>query len=99
MHPIWFSCKYGYHDELGAFFYFLWIVCEGEPLPKASAPHRISAVVRIPNEEVMAEFQMLVTEIAGIDGQDLRQMLSCLIQGDLDTFFSLYEDILKKETP
>lgn len=28
-----------------------------------------SAVVRIPNDEVMAEFQMLVTEIAGIDGQ------------------------------
>lgn len=32
-----------------------------------------SAVVRIPNDEVMAEFQMLVTEIAGIDGQDLNR--------------------------
>ncbi|WP_215695260.1 AAA family ATPase [Clostridium sp. MCC353] len=53
-----------------------------------------SAVVRIPNEEVMAEFQMLVTEIAGIDGQDLRQMLSCLLQGKMDTFFSLYKDIV-----
>ena len=53
-----------------------------------------SAVVRIPNDEVMAEFQMLVTEIAGIDGQDLNRMMSCLIQGDMDTFFSLYKDIV-----
>lgn len=53
-----------------------------------------SAVVRIPNDEVMAEFQMLVTEIAGIDGQDLNRMMSCLIQGDMDTFFSLYKYIV-----
>lgn len=37
---------------------------------------------------------MLVTEIAGIDGQDLRQMLSCLLQGEMDTFFSLYKYIV-----
>lgn len=53
-----------------------------------------SALVCIPNDEVMAELQMLVTEIAGIDGQDLSLMLSCLIQGDMDTFFSLYKDIV-----
>lgn len=53
-----------------------------------------SAIVRIPNDEVMAEFQMLITEIAGIDGQDLSLMLSCLIREDMDTFFSLYEDIV-----
>lgn len=53
-----------------------------------------SAVVRIPNDEVMAEFQMLVTEIAGIDGQDLNRMMPCLIHGDMDTFFSLYKEIV-----
>ena len=33
-----------------------------------------TAIVKIPNGEVMAEFQVLVSEIAGIDGMDLRQM-------------------------
>lgn len=53
-----------------------------------------SAVIRIPNGEVMAEFQMLITEIAGIDGQTLSRMFSCLISKDMDTFFRLYQDIV-----
>lgn len=35
----------------------------------------------------MAEFQMLITEIAGINGQDLKCMLSALISEDMETFF------------
>lgn len=42
----------------------------------------------------MAEFQMLITEIAGINGQDLNGMLSALISGDMDTFFRLYQTIV-----
>lgn len=32
------------------------------------------AVVRIPNDEVMSEFQVLIAEISGINGLDLQQM-------------------------
>lgn len=53
-----------------------------------------SASVRIPNGEVMAEFQMLITEIAGIDGQNMNMMFSSLINGELDEFFRLYQDIV-----
>lgn len=53
-----------------------------------------SAVVRIPNGEVMAEFQMLITEIAGINGQDLDRMFYCLMNKDMDTFFRLYQEIV-----
>lgn len=37
-----------------------------------------TVVVRIPNDEVMSEFQMLIAEISGIDGLDLQQMMSSL---------------------
>lgn len=33
-----------------------------------------TAVVRIPNDEVMSELQVLIAEISGIDGLDLQQM-------------------------
>lgn len=37
-----------------------------------------TAVVKIPNDEVMSEFQVLIAEISGVDGMDLQQMLSFL---------------------
>lgn len=51
-----------------------------------------TVVVRIPNDEVMSEFQMLIAELSGIDGLDLQQMLSCLLNKDMDLFLSLYQD-------
>lgn len=50
-----------------------------------------SAIVKIPNGEVMSEFQMLVTEIAGIEGQGLQEMFSCLLNQNMDRFLSLYQ--------
>jgi hypothetical protein len=46
-----------------------------------------TAVVKIPNDEVMSEFQVLIAEISGVDGMDLQQMLSCLINKDMKRFF------------
>ena len=51
-----------------------------------------SAVVRIPNEEVMNEFTVLVTEMAGLEGQGLSEMVSCLLSGDMDGFLRLYQE-------
>lgn len=53
-----------------------------------------SAVVKIPNDEVMSEFQVLITEISGINGQDLIRMFSCLMNKDMANFFMIYQDIV-----
>lgn len=53
-----------------------------------------SAVVKIPNEEVMAEFQILVSEIAGIDGLDLQQMFDALLKKDMSRFLDIYQSIV-----
>lgn len=53
-----------------------------------------TVVVRIPNDEVMSEFQMLIAEISGIDGLDLQQMMFCLLNKDMKLFLSLYRDIV-----
>ncbi len=50
-----------------------------------------TAVVKIPNGEVMAEFNNLVSEIAGIEVLDLKQMFDALMRRDFDRFFSLYQ--------
>lgn len=51
-------------------------------------------IVRIPNDEVMAEFQVLISEIAGIEGLDLQQMFEALLHKDMKRFFSLYQNIV-----
>lgn len=53
-----------------------------------------TVVVRIPNDEVMSEFQMLIAEISGIDGLDLKQMMSSLLNKEMELFLSLYQDIV-----
>ena len=53
-----------------------------------------TAVVKIPNDEVMSEFQMLIAEISGIDGLDLKQMMSCLLNKDMKLFLELYQEIV-----
>lgn len=53
-----------------------------------------SCVIKIPNEEVMSEFLVLVSEISGIDGLDLERMFSCLLSKDMEGFLSVYRDIV-----
>ena len=53
-----------------------------------------SAVVRIPNGEILAEFRNLVAEMAGIEGIDLKQMFNALMRRDFNRFFSLYQSVV-----
>ena len=53
-----------------------------------------SAVVTIPNEEVMSEFRNIVSEIGGIDNQTLNKMFDCLLKKNMKDFFHLYEDLV-----
>lgn len=51
-----------------------------------------STVVKIPNNEVMSEFLMIVTEISGLEGQGLAEMFSALLNGDMERFLVLYQE-------
>ena len=53
-----------------------------------------TVIVRIPNDEVMSEFQVLITELGGMDGLELQQMFSCLLHRDTDRFLELYRKIV-----
>ena len=53
-----------------------------------------TAVVKIPNNEVMSEFQVLIAEIAGIEALDLRQMFDALLKKDMERFLKLYRGIV-----
>ena len=53
-----------------------------------------SAVVKIPNEEVMSEFRNIVSEISGINNQSLSKMFDYLIKKDMKHFFALYKDLV-----
>lgn len=51
-------------------------------------------VVKIPNNEVLSEFQSLIAEQSGVDRMDLQQMFHHLLRGDMDSFLSIYQDIV-----
>lgn len=53
-----------------------------------------SCVVRIPNNEVLSEFQALVTELSGIDRLDLQRMFQYLLDQDMEGFLSIYKEIV-----
>lgn len=53
-----------------------------------------TAVVKIPNDEVMSEFQVLIAEISGVNELDLQQMLACLLNKDMRRFLDLYREIV-----
>lgn len=57
-----------------------------------------SAIVRIPNEEVMSEFIVLVTELAGIEGQGLREMFFALTHKDFERFLDIYQNLVITST-
>lgn len=48
-----------------------------------------TAVIKIPNDEVMSELQMLIAEISGVDGLDLQQMFDALLKKDMAEAMSL----------
>lgn len=53
-----------------------------------------TSVVKIPNNEVMDEFQILIAEIAGVDGLSLQWLFQCLLNKDMKTFLELYRSIV-----
>ncbi len=53
-----------------------------------------TAYVRIPNEEVMSEFQILVSELAGVEHLALTEMFDALLKKDMAAFLALYQDIV-----
>lgn len=53
-----------------------------------------TCIVKIPNGEVMSEFQTLIAEISGIERLDLQQMFACLLKRDMETFLELYRSIV-----
>lgn len=53
-----------------------------------------SAIVKIPNGEVMSEFQTIVSEMSGINGLDLEKMFDCLMKKDFENFFDIYKNIV-----
>lgn len=57
-----------------------------------------TVVIKIPNGEVLSEFEVLVAELSGIDGLDLQHMLACLIRKEMEQFFDLYQKIVISST-
>ena len=53
-----------------------------------------SCVVKIPNGEVLSEFQTLLTELAGVDRLDLLRMFQYLMNKDMEKFLAVYQDIV-----
>lgn len=53
-----------------------------------------SCVVKIPNQEVMSEFQTLVAELSGVDRLDLQRMFQYLLDKDMNSFLSVYQEIV-----
>lgn len=73
--------------------YSLWgLFVNGGYLTALHRNDATSAVVRIPNDEVMSELLMIVTEISGLEGQGLSRMFTALLSGDIDRFLMLYQE-------
>ena len=53
-----------------------------------------TSVVKIPNGEVLSEFQTLISEIAGMDRMDLCRMFDALLKKDMEEFFEIYKNIV-----
>lgn len=53
-----------------------------------------SCVVKIPNGEVLSEFQTLITELSGMDRLDLLRMFQYLMDKDMNKFLAIYRDIV-----
>lgn len=91
--PIWLTLETSYIERDSN--YSLWgLLVNSGYLTALKRIDANTAMVKIPNEEVMSEFEILIAEISGVDGLDLQQMLSCLLNKDMKRFFELYQDIV-----
>ena len=91
--PVWLTLETSYVERDSN--YSLWgLLVNSGYLTAVERIDANTAVVKIPNDEVMSEFQMLISEISGIDGLDLKQMLYCLLNKDMKRFFELYKYIV-----
>lgn len=57
-----------------------------------------TSIVKIPNGEVMSEFQTLIAELSGIERMDLQQLFVCLLNKDMGGFLRLYREIVITST-
>lgn len=74
--PVWLTLETSYVERDSN--YSLWgLLVNSGYLTALRRIDANTAVVKIPNDEVMSELQMLIAEISGVDGLDLQQMLSC----------------------
>lgn len=90
---VWFTLETSYIERDSN--YSLWgLLVNSGYLTTLKRVDSNTAVIKIPNDEVMSEFQILIAEISGIDGLDLQQMLSCLLNKNMIRFFELYQKIV-----
>lgn len=91
--PIWLTLETSYIERDSN--YSLWgLLVNSGYLTALRRIDSNTVIVKIPNDEVMSEFQMLIAEISGVDGLDLQQMLSSLLKEDMKRFFELYQNIV-----
>lgn len=91
--PVWLTLETSYIERDSN--YSLWgLLVNSGYLTALRRVDENTAVVRIPNDEVMSEFQVLISELAGVNGLDLKRMLSCLVNRDMKPFFELYQNIV-----
>lgn len=91
--PIWLTLETSYIERDSN--YSLWgLLVNSGYLTALRQIDSNTVIVKIPNDEVMSEFQMLIAEISGVDGLDLQQMLSSLLKEDMKRFFELYQNIV-----
>lgn len=57
-----------------------------------------TSIVKIPNGEVMSEFQTLIAELSGIERMDLQQLFVFLLNKDMEGFLRLYREIVITST-
>jgi len=54
--------------------------------------------VRIPNKEIKTEFQDIVSAYTKLSSQMLQEMLIALINGEMDEFFDVYQELVLEST-
>ena len=57
-----------------------------------------SFIVRIPNEEIKAEFQEIVGSYTNLSSQKLKNMLRALINGNITDFLKIYQELVIHST-
>ena len=91
--PVWLTLETSYIERGST--YSLWgLLVNSGYLTALERLDENTVIVRIPNDEVMSEFLVLITELGGMDGLELQQMFSCLLHRDTDRFLELYRKIV-----